>query len=99
MGEGHPTPRVIKGTREVFFCQVACGAAHSLTLTGSGHVFSFGCGAYGALGLGDEDNQDLPVLIEVSWGWGTRIANCPFFHAVTSQCWLSPLSLQRVSLL
>ena len=41
-----PHPRPVKGGLPgVRFVQVACGEAHSLALTSSGHVFSFGQGA------------------------------------------------------
>lgn len=46
---GSPIPRIVRGTRE-HFVRVAAGANHSLALTGSGQVFSFGDGSFGALG-------------------------------------------------
>eukprot|EP00854_Cymbomonas_tetramitiformis_P014548 gene14548-17196_t len=65
-----PHPRIIKGTAELRFAQVACGAQHTLALTTSGHVFAFGQGTFGALGLGDEENRFVPTRLESLWATG-----------------------------
>ena len=44
--------------------QVACGAFHSLILTVSGFIFSFGKNENGQLGLGDTEGRGLPCLIK-----------------------------------
>ena len=44
-------PRKLRGTKEEHFVRVAAGKAHSLALTGSGRLYSFGAGTFGALGL------------------------------------------------
>lgn len=43
--------------------QVACGAEFTLMLTVEGEVFSWGKGAFGKLGHGDEEDRQLPTLI------------------------------------
>eukprot|EP00816_Leptocylindrus_hargravesii_P003348 CAMPEP_0196806064 /NCGR_PEP_ID=MMETSP1362-20130617/5923_1 /TAXON_ID=163516 /ORGANISM="Leptocylindrus danicus, Strain CCMP1856" /LENGTH=880 /DNA_ID=CAMNT_0042179357 /DNA_START=458 /DNA_END=3100 /DNA_ORIENTATION=+ len=43
--------------------QVSCGSQHSLCVTQSGKVYSWGCGAYGATGHGDELTRHRPDLI------------------------------------
>jgi len=42
---------------------VALGKAHALAVTEQGHVFSWGCGNKGQLGLGDESSRMTPVSI------------------------------------
>jgi len=43
--------------------QVACGRNHTLVLDQQGHVWSFGEGSDGALGLGDKKTRQTPELI------------------------------------
>ena len=43
---------------------VAAGESFSLAVTAEGRLFSFGGGQYGRLGLGDENDQLLPVVLE-----------------------------------
>ena len=64
--------------------QAAAGDSHSLALMESGAVYSWGYGACGQLGHGDEENQLLPRRIEVlagnkvvrvdANGWGSGIS-------------------------
>ena len=44
--------------------QVCAGNMHSLVLTESGEVYSFGYGGFGNLGHGDTVTQTLPKLVE-----------------------------------
>ncbi len=51
--------------------RVAAGAAHSLILTTSGQVYSFGQATYGALGHGSkEDSLDVPRQVMRLWHVG-----------------------------
>ncbi|GAQ89192.1 Putative ubiquitin-protein ligase [Klebsormidium nitens] len=69
MGSTAPVqPKIVKGTRELRFVRVACGAAHTLALTGSGEVYSFGQGQLGALGHGDLETKPTPTLVDSLWG-------------------------------
>lgn len=43
--------------------KIACGCYHSILLSESGHVFTFGRGNHGQLGHGGKDNITLPRLI------------------------------------
>ncbi|KAK3275781.1 hypothetical protein CYMTET_16107, partial [Cymbomonas tetramitiformis] len=76
-----PHPRIIKGTAELRFAQVACGAQHTLALTTSGHVFAFGQGTFGALGLGDEENRFVPTRLESLWATGIVQVACGENHS------------------
>ncbi len=51
IGVEQPHPRFVRGTREHHFVRVAAGAGHSLALTSSGQVWSFGQGSFGTLGM------------------------------------------------
>lgn len=44
--------------------QISCGHLHTLALTDSGEVYSFGWGSAGALGVGDRKHRVRPTLIE-----------------------------------
>ncbi|CAH3027741.1 unnamed protein product [Porites evermanni] len=45
--------------------QVACGECHVVALTASKEVYSWGCGEYGRLGLGNEDDCAAPQKVDV----------------------------------
>eukprot|EP00897_Mesotaenium_endlicherianum_P002227 jgi/Mesen1/2031/ME000148S01136 len=62
-------PRIVKGSREMRFARVACGATHTLALTGAGEVYSFGQGNFGALGHGSLANALVPQHVFALWGF------------------------------
>lgn len=43
--------------------KVACGWDHSLAVTANGRVYTWGSGANGKLGHGDEESFDIPTLV------------------------------------
>ncbi|XP_023931133.1 serine/threonine-protein kinase Nek9 [Lingula anatina] len=43
--------------------QISCGDAHVVALTKEGEVYTWGCGEYGRLGLGSEDDHNLPQKV------------------------------------
>lgn len=45
--------------------RVACGECHVVALTASKEVYSWGCGEYGRLGLGNEDDCAAPQKVDV----------------------------------
>eukprot|EP00002_Diphylleia_rotans_P038556 TRINITY_DN8793_c0_g2_i4.p1 TRINITY_DN8793_c0_g2~~TRINITY_DN8793_c0_g2_i4.p1 ORF type:complete len:1462 (+),score=228.86 TRINITY_DN8793_c0_g2_i4:40-4425(+) len=47
--------------------QVSCGAEHTLALSDSGEVFTWGRGQHGQLGLGVPFNQHVPRKIDISF--------------------------------
>ncbi|CAN0273071.1 unnamed protein product [Ectocarpus sp. 12 AP-2014] len=55
--------------------EISCGAAHTACVTASGHLFIWGCGDGGRLGLGEErlGPQYEPVLVESLSTGGQRI--------------------------
>ena len=56
------TPRVIEALRGWHISAVAAGGDHSLALSEAGALYSFGCGANGQLGHGDDDDDHDPNL-------------------------------------
>ncbi|KAM3870243.1 putative E3 ubiquitin-protein ligase HERC3 [Diretmus argenteus] len=48
--------------------KIACGRHHTLVLTDSKKVYSFGCGEQGQLGHGDRNPQSVPLPIQLSDG-------------------------------
>ncbi len=44
--------------------QIACGAYHSMVLTVSGNIFSFGKNDFGQLGFGDTKNRSYPMNLK-----------------------------------
>jgi alpha-tubulin suppressor-like RCC1 family protein len=61
-------PTIVEAMQEITVVQVSAGPEHSLVLTESGEVYSFGEGQYGSLGHGDEEQQLVPKLIEMMRG-------------------------------
>ena len=75
-----PHPRFIKGAQEHHFVRVAAGAGHSLALTTSGQVWSFGQGSFGALGT--STSHTLLLLqqqYDMKKSWKPYI--CQYCHA------------------
>ena len=63
-----PTPRAIAALQGVRISAVAAGIAHSLTLSDTGEVYSFGEGRNGALGQGDIAGRISPLVVEALLG-------------------------------
>jgi alpha-tubulin suppressor-like RCC1 family protein len=51
----------------------ACGAIHSLVVSAEGHVWTFGCGDFGCLGLNDEQDRLVPTLLAAEVFEGSKI--------------------------
>lgn len=44
--------------------KISCGELHSIALTDTNQVFTWGCGEYGRLGCGDEDERFEPTELK-----------------------------------
>jgi alpha-tubulin suppressor-like RCC1 family protein len=44
---------------------IACGSAHCLALTDIGDLYTWGCGSYGAIGLGTRDDVKEPCMLQI----------------------------------
>ncbi|CAF0899632.1 unnamed protein product [Brachionus calyciflorus] len=58
------TPIYLKSIQGIPIEQIACGAHHSLILTVSGNIFSFGRNDCGQLGFGDTVNRLFPMNLK-----------------------------------
>ncbi|KAK6588712.1 RCC1 domain containing [Cryptosporidium xiaoi] len=59
-----PTPCIVNFPNSAKISRIACGANHTLALSDSGHVYSWGIGQYGCLGTGDLNDVYFPVKID-----------------------------------
>jgi len=59
------SPQVVPALRHINdkVATVACGSSHTLAVGGSGHVYSWGSGAFGKLGHGETDGEYSDVRI------------------------------------
>ncbi|XXQ38435.1 Regulator of chromosome condensation (RCC1) repeat [Plasmodiophora brassicae] len=57
-------PKLVDTEKNVEFTHIACGDKHSVALSRTGRVFSFGCGEHGQLGHGDQADQLRPTVIQ-----------------------------------
>ena len=63
-----------------FSSQVVCGYAHSLALTDTGELFSWGSNSYGQLGTGSKINSVSPTRVVEDVGRFVEIAACHYSH-------------------
>ncbi|XP_072611049.1 E3 ISG15--protein ligase HERC5 isoform X3 [Vulpes vulpes] len=59
-----PTPQLVEHLSGVPLVQISAGKAHSMALSMSGNVYSWGRNDLGQLGLGHTNGEDFPSLIE-----------------------------------
>ncbi len=62
----YATPLLVKALDESGkkFAQISCGQQHAMALSEDGYVYVWGFGGYGRLGLGSQQDQLLPVLVQ-----------------------------------
>lgn len=80
--EYYTTPKLVKtlGTAQVV--QVACGQFHTLALTNSGDLYSFGANMHGQLGLGYEcEKVTKPTLVKSLQGFPIAFICCGANHS------------------
>nr|XP_015106001.1 E3 ISG15--protein ligase HERC5 isoform X1 [Vicugna pacos] len=76
-----PTPQIVEHLSGVPLVQISAGEAHSLALSMSGNVYSWGRNDFGQLGLGHTDNKDSPALIEALDNQTTEFLACGGSHS------------------
>jgi RCC1 and BTB domain-containing protein len=57
-------PTLVQALEGVFVSQITCGWSHSVALTSSGRVFSFGNADHGKLGHGNSKKLSVPQMVE-----------------------------------
>uniref|UniRef100_A0A2K6A217 HECT and RLD domain containing E3 ubiquitin protein ligase 5 n=1 Tax=Mandrillus leucophaeus TaxID=9568 RepID=A0A2K6A217_MANLE len=58
------TPQIVEHLAGVPLAQISAGEAHSMALSMSGNIYSWGKNEFGQLGLGHTESKDSPSLIE-----------------------------------
>ena len=87
--ETHDSPAVIDELSHQGVCQIAAGDSHSMVLTDSGSIYTFGEGLYGKLGHGEIYTPHTstrqcatPKKVEAMEGRGTRQISCGGQHCL-----------------
>lgn len=58
------TPRLVDALENVFIVQVACGGNHTVAITDTGVMYSWGWAKYGQTGHGDRQMNKIPRKID-----------------------------------
>eukprot|EP00961_Rhodomonas_salina_P255249 3449690-Rhodomonas_salina.1 len=85
LGHGDETdrrsPKMVKGLQQCVANTVACGTHHSIMLTESHEVWTWGSGEYGKLGIGDEEKHAEPIMIPLLQGQDVIAVSTGGFHS------------------
>ncbi|CAN0907996.1 PH, RCC1 and FYVE domains-containing protein 1 [Linum grandiflorum] len=77
----HWIPKRVSGALEgLQVLTVACGSWHSALATSSGKLFTFGDGAFGVLGHGDQESVVYPKEVQLLSGLRTMKVACGVWH-------------------
>ncbi|BFZ08491.1 hypothetical protein BsWGS_11531 [Bradybaena similaris] len=107
LGHGHPEdcliPTHVHHLLNMGVVKLSAGYAHTVVLTESGDVWTFGCGYFGQLGLGTNNKSSVPQKVDLPDGQIVAIAT-KYFHSVAISVdnkvflWgLHPHSLRQVA--
>ncbi|KAK2490179.1 hypothetical protein MC885_007775, partial [Smutsia gigantea] len=77
-----PTPEIVEHLSGVPLVQISAGEAHSMALSMSGNIYSWGRNDFGQLGLGHTENKESPSLIEALDDQKVEFLTCGGFHTV-----------------
>ncbi|XP_010113670.1 PREDICTED: probable E3 ubiquitin-protein ligase HERC3, partial [Chlamydotis macqueenii] len=83
LGLGRQTalqPQLVKRLKGISLAQIAAGGAHSMTVSLSGAVYSWGKNDFGQLGLGDTEDRSYPSYVEALEHWKTVFISCGADH-------------------
>lgn len=84
LGQGHDRPHVtVPMPMSAPFClqprrrilRLSCGNTHGGFVLDTGDLYMFGCGSYGRLGTGDENNTSVAAIVRMKWS--TLLATGP----------------------
>uniref|UniRef100_A0A8C5YY71 HECT and RLD domain containing E3 ubiquitin protein ligase 5 n=1 Tax=Marmota marmota marmota TaxID=9994 RepID=A0A8C5YY71_MARMA len=76
-----PIPQMVENLAGVPLVQISAGEAHSMALSMSGNVYSWGKNNFGQLGLGHTKNRAAPCLIETPDNKKVEFLACGGSHA------------------
>ncbi|NXI75808.1 HERC5 ligase, partial [Rhipidura dahli] len=73
-------PQLVGRLKGIPLAQIAAGGAHSITVSLSGAVYSWGKNSFGQLGLGDTEDRDCPSYVGALEHWKTVFISCGADH-------------------
>ncbi|NXB46765.1 HERC5 ligase, partial [Leucopsar rothschildi] len=73
-------PQLVETLKGIPLAQIAAGGAHSITVSLSGAVYSWGKNSFGQLGLGDTKDRDRPTYVGALEHWKTVFISCGADH-------------------
>ncbi|VAI56238.1 unnamed protein product [Triticum turgidum subsp. durum] len=76
-------PQKIKAFEGVCVKMIAAGAEHTTAITEDGHLYGWGWGRYGNLGLSDRDDRSVPEKVSSVEGEKMALVACGWRHSVT----------------
>ncbi|XP_044481650.1 PH, RCC1 and FYVE domains-containing protein 1-like isoform X2 [Mangifera indica] len=77
----HWVPKRVNGPLEgIHVSYISCGPWHTIVVTSSGQLFTFGDGTFGVLGHGDRKSSSIPREVESLKGLRTVRAACGVWH-------------------
>ncbi|KAG7382170.1 hypothetical protein PHYPSEUDO_005145 [Phytophthora pseudosyringae] len=89
LGQGHARPyATVPVPMSTPFCllprrrivRLSCGSAHGGFVLDVGALYMFGCGSYGRLGAGNQDNNSVPTMVQLKWSTLLAAAPGPTHH-------------------
>jgi hypothetical protein len=80
--ENQLIPIKVKGFNNEKVIQISCGYCHSMALTESGRVFSWGYCKWGQLGHNNTDNENKPSTVLLSNEISIQKISCGFNHSL-----------------
>ena len=81
--EDQASPSRIHHLGKIRIVAVAAGFAHSIALSAEGFVWTWGCGEYGRLGHGNEDDMTLPNKIQGKFdGQPVQLISAGYSHSI-----------------
>jgi len=75
LGENVLTPYKVEAFDGKFVKRIASGDSHVVVVTREGEVYAWGCGEYGRLGLGHEDDCSVPELVPIPKSYSSAIVD------------------------
>ncbi|NXQ63675.1 HERC5 ligase, partial [Anthoscopus minutus] len=75
-----PKPQLVERLKGIPLAQIAAGGAHSITVSLSGAVYSWGKNSFGQLGVGDTKDRDCPTYVGALEHWKTVFLSCGADH-------------------